>query len=116
MQGVAISPVEALPSATITELFFLHERGGGGREDRGLWVLFVGGEEFGAGDGGGGCSCFGVEVGFLVMGVGVCGVGLWGLVPETFWDRGLGTFLEEGVDGRGRTGEGRRRREDGGEW
>lgn len=68
--------MEALPSATITELFFLHKRGGGGREDRGLWALFVGGEEFGAGDGGGGCSCFGVEVGFLGDG----GWGLWGWV------------------------------------
>jgi MFS family permease len=25
-QGIAVSPVEALPSATITEIFFLHER------------------------------------------------------------------------------------------
>lgn len=44
------------------------------------------------------------------MGVGVCGVGLWGLVPETFWDKGLETFLE-----RESTGEGGRGREVGGE-
>ncbi|KAK4679843.1 hypothetical protein QC764_0038900 [Podospora pseudoanserina] len=75
VQGVAISPVEALPSATIAELFFcMNEGAGAGGE--GLWALFVRGKNLVPVMGAGGCSCSGVEVGFLGDG----GWGLWGWV------------------------------------
>ncbi|KAF6822051.1 major facilitator superfamily transporter [Colletotrichum plurivorum] len=85
-QGVAVSPVECLPSATIAEIFFLHERAFrigiytllllGGKNliplisaviIQGLswrWVFWI-----------------------VAMVVGLCGVLLFLFVPETFWDR-----------------------------
>ncbi|KKA24829.1 MFS transporter, partial [Rasamsonia emersonii CBS 393.64] len=85
-QGLAVSPVECLPSATIAEIFFLHERAYrvgiytllllGGKnlvplvsaaiiESRGWrWVFWV-----------------------VAMIVGGCLLLLFFFVPETFWDR-----------------------------
>ncbi|KAK3331085.1 major facilitator superfamily domain-containing protein [Apodospora peruviana] len=85
-QGVAVSPVECLPSATIAEIFFLHERAFrigiytllllGGKNlvplvsaaimDRleWRWVFWI-----------------------LAIIVGFCGFLLFLFVPETFWDR-----------------------------
>merc|ERR1712000_406520 len=85
-QGIAVSPVECLPSATIAEIFFLHERAFrigiytllllGGKNLVPLvsaaiierlewrWVFWI-----------------------VAMVVGFCGVLLFFFVPETFWDR-----------------------------
>ncbi|ORY67724.1 MFS general substrate transporter [Pseudomassariella vexata] len=85
-QGIAVSPVEALPSATIAEIFFLHERAFrigiytllllGGKNLIPLvsaaiiqslswrWVFWI-----------------------VAMLVGFCGILLFLFVPETFWDR-----------------------------
>ncbi|OTB12893.1 hypothetical protein K445DRAFT_320725 [Daldinia sp. EC12] len=85
-QGIAVSPVECLPSATIAEIFFLHERAYrigvytllllGGKNLVPLvsaaiierlewrWVFWI-----------------------LAMVVAFCGVLLFLFVPETFWDR-----------------------------
>ncbi|GAW21390.1 hypothetical protein ANO14919_109090 [Xylariales sp. No.14919] len=85
-QGIAVSPVECLPSATIAEIFFLHERAFrigiytllllGGKNLVPLvsaviinqldwrWVFWV-----------------------VAIIVGFCGVLLFFFVPETFWDR-----------------------------
>ncbi|KAK3328177.1 major facilitator superfamily domain-containing protein [Cercophora scortea] len=86
VQGVAVSPAEALPSATIAEIFFLHERAFrigvyglmllGGKNLVPLvsaaiierlgwhWVFWV-----------------------VVMVVAFCGVLMFFFMPETFWDR-----------------------------
>ncbi|KFY05247.1 hypothetical protein O988_00144 [Pseudogymnoascus sp. VKM F-3808] len=86
LQGMAVSPVECLPSATIAEIFFLHERAYrigiytllllGGKNlvplvsaaiIEGLdwrWVFWI-----------------------VAMIVGFCGVLVFFFVPETFWDR-----------------------------
>ncbi|OTB07296.1 hypothetical protein M426DRAFT_248608 [Hypoxylon sp. CI-4A] len=85
-QGIAVSPVECLPSATIAEVFFLHERAYrigvytllllGGKNLVPLvsaaiierlswrWVFWI-----------------------VAMVVGFCGTLLFFFVPETFWDR-----------------------------
>ncbi|KAI1813432.1 MFS general substrate transporter [Poronia punctata] len=85
-QGIAVSPVECLPSATIAEIFFLHERAFrigiytllllGGKNLVPLvsaaimeqldwrWVFWI-----------------------VAVVVGVCGILLFFFVPETFWDR-----------------------------
>ncbi|KAI0172372.1 MFS general substrate transporter [Hypoxylon sp. FL1284] len=85
-QGIAVSPVECLPSATIAEIFFLHERAYrigvytllllGGKNLVPLvsaaiiqrlswrWVFWI-----------------------VAMVVGFCGTLLFLFVPETFWDR-----------------------------
>ncbi|KAI1109648.1 major facilitator superfamily domain-containing protein [Nemania sp. NC0429] len=85
-QGIAVSPVECLPSATIAEIFFLHERAFrlgiytllllGGKNLVPLvsaviinqldwrWVFWV-----------------------VAVVVGFCGILLFFFVPETFWDR-----------------------------
>lgn len=85
-QGIAVSPVECLPSATIAEIFFLHERAFrigiytllllGGKNLVPLvsaaimqrmdwrWVFWI-----------------------VAMIVAFCGVLLFFFVPETFWDR-----------------------------
>ncbi|KAI0529903.1 major facilitator superfamily domain-containing protein [Xylaria digitata] len=85
-QGIAVSPVECLPSATIAEIFFLHERAFrigiytllllGGKNLVPLvsaviinqldwrWVFWV-----------------------VAIIVGFCGILLFFFVPETFWDR-----------------------------
>ncbi|KAI8632664.1 MFS general substrate transporter [Xylariaceae sp. FL1651] len=85
-QGIAVSPVECLPSATIAEIFFLHERAFrigiytllllGGKNLVPLvsaaiinrlewrWVFWI-----------------------LAIVVGFCGILLFFFVPETFWDR-----------------------------
>ncbi|TGJ83301.1 hypothetical protein E0Z10_g5445 [Xylaria hypoxylon] len=85
-QGIAVSPVECLPSATIAEIFFLHERAFrigiytllllGGKNLVPLisaviinqldwrWVFWI-----------------------VAVVVGFCGILLFFFVPETFWDR-----------------------------
>lgn len=86
----------------------MNEGAGGGRI--GVYGLcLLGGKNLVPVMGAGVVHALGWRWGFWVMGVGVCGVGLWELVPETFWDRGLETFLE-----RESTGEGGRGREGGG--
>ncbi|KAK3685235.1 MFS general substrate transporter [Podospora appendiculata] len=86
VQGMAVSPAEALPSATIAEIFFLHERAFrigvyglmllGGKNLVPLvsaaiierlgwhWVFWV-----------------------VVMVVALCGILMFFFMPETFWDR-----------------------------
>ncbi|KAI1501678.1 major facilitator superfamily domain-containing protein [Biscogniauxia marginata] len=69
-QGIAVSPIECLPSATIAEIFFLHER---------AWLnLFplVSSTIF---------QRFGWRIVAIV--VALCGGLLFLFVPETFWDR-----------------------------
>ncbi|KAI3327399.1 MFS general substrate transporter [Xylariaceae sp. AK1471] len=85
-QGIAVSPVECLPSATIAEIFFLHERAFrigiytllllGGKNLVPLvsaaiinrlewrWVFWI-----------------------VAIVVGFCGILLFFFAPETFWDR-----------------------------
>ncbi|KAB5559838.1 major facilitator superfamily domain-containing protein [Coniochaeta sp. 2T2.1] len=85
-QGIAISPVECLPSATVAEIYFLHERA----FRLGIYtLLLLGGKNlvplFSAAI----INKLGWHWVFWVIAIfsGVCGVLLFFLVPETFWDR-----------------------------
>ncbi|PNY26255.1 Uncharacterized protein TCAP_03810 [Tolypocladium capitatum] len=77
-QGVAISPVECLPSATIAEIFFLHERA----YRIGIYtLLLLGGKNLVP-------LVSAAIIGRIVaMVVGLAFVLLFFFVPETFWDR-----------------------------
>ncbi|KAI8195630.1 hypothetical protein KHU50_010734 [Colletotrichum sp. SAR 10_65] len=85
-QGVAVSPVECLPSATIAEIFFLHERA----FRIGIYTLLLLG----------GKNLIPLVSAVIIQGlswrwvfwivamvVALCGVLLFLFVPETFWDR-----------------------------
>ncbi|KAI8957732.1 MFS general substrate transporter [Daldinia sp. FL1419] len=85
-QGIAVSPVECLPSATIAEIFFLHERA----YRIGVYtLLLLGGKNL--------VPLVSAAVierlewrwafWILAIVVGFCGILLFFLVPETFWDR-----------------------------
>ncbi|KAK0659708.1 major facilitator superfamily transporter [Cercophora samala] len=105
VQGVAVSPVEALPSATITELFFLHERG----VRIGVYgFCLLGGKNLVPVVGAGVIHRWGWRWAFWVMGgcVGVVGGGLWLFGAETFWDRGVDVMGEKRVEDRGLRGQG----------
>jgi hypothetical protein len=85
-QGIAVSPVECLPSATIAEIFFLHERA----FRIGIYTLLLLG----------GKNLVPLISAVIIEGlnwrwvfwivaivVGFCGTLLFFFVPETFWDR-----------------------------
>ncbi|KAF4773874.1 major facilitator superfamily transporter [Colletotrichum scovillei] len=85
-QGIAVSPVECLPSATIAEIFFLHERA----FRIGIYTLLLLG----------GKNLIPLVSALIIQGLGwrwtfwivamivaFCGVLLFLFVPETFWDR-----------------------------
>ncbi|KAH6716062.1 major facilitator superfamily domain-containing protein [Leptodontidium sp. MPI-SDFR-AT-0119] len=85
-QGVSVSPVECLPSATIAEIFFLHERA----YRLGIYtLLLLGGKNL--------VPLVSAAIiqrlewrwvfWIVAMVVGFCGVLLFFFVPETFWDR-----------------------------
>ncbi|KAK2608700.1 hypothetical protein QQS21_002811 [Conoideocrella luteorostrata] len=85
-QGIAISPVECLPSATIAEIFFLHERA----YRIGVYtLLLLGGKNLIPLVSAAIIGRFGWRWVFFIVAM-VAGLGFVGLflfVPETFWDR-----------------------------
>ncbi|KAK1991493.1 major facilitator superfamily transporter [Colletotrichum falcatum] len=85
-QGVAVSPVECLPSATIAEIFFLHERA----FRIGIYtLLLLGGKNLIPLVSAVVIQALGWRWVFwvVVFVVAFCGVLLFFFVPETFWDR-----------------------------
>ncbi|KAI1431316.1 MFS general substrate transporter [Xylaria sp. CBS 124048] len=85
-QGIAVSPVECLPSATIAEIFFLHERA----FRIGIYtLLLLGGKNLVPLVSAVIINLRGWRWVFWVVAivVGFCGVLLFFFVPETFWDR-----------------------------
>lgn len=85
-QGVAVSPVECLPSATIAEIFFLHERA----YRIGIYtLLLLGGKNLVPLVSAAIINSLGWRWVFWITAiiVGVFGVLLFFFVPETFWDR-----------------------------
>lgn len=86
LQGVAVSPVECLPSATIAEIFFLHERA----FRIGIYtLLLLGGKNLVPLVSAAVIQSLGWRWVFWVVAiiVGFCGILLFLFVPETFWDR-----------------------------
>ncbi|KAK4211818.1 MFS general substrate transporter [Rhypophila decipiens] len=86
LQGVAVSPVECLPSATIAEIFFLHERA----FRIGIYtLLLLGGKNLVPLVSAAIINRLGWRWVFWIvtMIVGFCGLLLFLFVPETFWDR-----------------------------
>ncbi|KAL1959659.1 hypothetical protein VTO42DRAFT_1694 [Malbranchea cinnamomea] len=85
-QGVAVSPVECLPSATIAEIFFLHERA----YRVGIYtLLLLGGKNLVPLVAAAITESLGWRWVFWMVSiiVGFCLVLLFLFVPETFWDR-----------------------------
>ncbi|KAK8099385.1 uncharacterized protein PG998_012626 [Apiospora kogelbergensis] len=85
-QGIAVSPVECLPSATIAEIFFLHERA----YRIGIYtLLLLGGKNLIPLVSAVIIQSLGWRWVFWIVAlvVGFCGILLYFLVPETFWDR-----------------------------
>ncbi|KAK6839557.1 Major facilitator superfamily transporter [Apiospora arundinis] len=85
-QGIAVSPVECLPSATIAEIFFLHERA----YRIGIYtLLLLGGKNLIPLVSAAIIQSLGWRWVFWIVAlvVGFCGILLYFLVPETFWDR-----------------------------
>ncbi|OAA65879.1 MFS1 family protein [Niveomyces insectorum RCEF 264] len=85
-QGIAVSPVECLPSATIAEIFFLHERA----YRLGVYtLLLLGGKNLSPLAGAAIIQRKGWRWVFWVVAiiVGACFFLLFFFVPETFWDR-----------------------------
>ncbi|GAP91351.1 putative MFS1 family protein [Rosellinia necatrix] len=85
-QGIAVSPVECLPSATIAEIFFLHERA----FRIGIYtLLLLGGKNLVPLVSAAIINQLDWRWVFWIVAivVGVCGVLLFFFVPETFWDR-----------------------------
>ncbi|KAK0655527.1 general substrate transporter [Cercophora newfieldiana] len=86
VQGIAVSPVECLPSATIAEIFFLHERA----FRIGIYtLLLLGGKNLVPLVSAAIMQRMGWRWVFWIVAiiVGFCGVLLFFFVPETFWDR-----------------------------
>ncbi|ORY08773.1 major facilitator superfamily domain-containing protein [Clohesyomyces aquaticus] len=86
MQGIAVSPVEVLPSATIVEIFFLHERAG----RIGIYeFLYLGGKNLIPLIAAAIVLSKGWRWVFWIVALvgGFCFVLLFFLVPESFWDR-----------------------------
>lgn len=84
--GIAVSPVECLPSATIAEIFFLHERA----YRIGIYtLLLLGGKNLIPLVSAAVIQSLGWRWVFWVVAfvVGFCGILLFLFVPETFWDR-----------------------------
>ncbi|EPE24482.1 MFS general substrate transporter [Glarea lozoyensis ATCC 20868] len=85
-QGISISSVECLPSATIAEIFFLHERA----YRIGIYtLLLLGGKNLVPLVSAAIIQSMGWRWVFWIvaMVVGFCGVLLFFFVPESFWDR-----------------------------
>ncbi|KAL2183464.1 general substrate transporter [Thermothelomyces heterothallicus CBS 203.75] len=85
-QGIAVSPVECLPSATIAEIFFLHERA----FRIGIYtLLLLGGKNLVPLVSAVIIQNMGWRWVFWMVAVVVafCGLLLFFFVPETFWDR-----------------------------
>ncbi|KAJ4415831.1 hypothetical protein N0V85_002537 [Neurospora sp. IMI 360204] len=85
-QGIAVSPVECLPSATVAEIFFLHERA----YRLGIYtLLLLGGKNLVPLVSAAVIERLGWRWTFWVVAivVGFCGFLLFLFVPETFWDR-----------------------------
>lgn len=85
-QGIAVSPVECLPSATIAEIFFLHERA----YRVGIYTfLLLGGKNLIPLVSAAIIGSLGWRWVFWIVAiiVGACLVLLFFFVPETFWDR-----------------------------
>lgn len=85
-QGVAVSPVECLPSATIAEIFFLHERA----YRVGIYtLLLLGGKNLVPLASAAVIGSLGWRWVFWIVAiiVGACLILLFFFVPETFWDR-----------------------------
>ncbi|KAI0008665.1 MFS general substrate transporter [Xylariaceae sp. FL0662B] len=85
-QGIAVSPVECLPSATIAEVFFLHERA----YRIGVYtLLLLSGKNLIPLVSAAIMERLGWRWVFWIvaMVVGLCGSLLFLFVPETFWDR-----------------------------
>ncbi|KAI5917514.1 major facilitator superfamily domain-containing protein [Camillea tinctor] len=87
-QGIAVSPVECLPSATIAEIFFLHERACMYRI--GVYtLLLLGGKNLIPLVSAAIIQSLGWRWVFWIVAIIVafCGCLLFFFVPETFWDR-----------------------------
>ncbi|KAJ5692329.1 hypothetical protein N7462_001752 [Penicillium macrosclerotiorum] len=85
-QGIAVSPVECLPSATIAEIYFLHERA----YRVGVYtLLLLGGKNLVPLASAAVIGSLGWRWVFWIVSiiVGGCMVLLFFFVPETFWDR-----------------------------
>ncbi|KAI9825981.1 MAG: hypothetical protein M1819_007482 [Sarea resinae] len=85
-QGIAVSPVECLPSATIAEIFFLHERA----YRIGIYtLLLLGGKNLVPLVSAAVIQSLGWRWVFWIVAmiVGFCFCLLFLFVPETFWDR-----------------------------
>ncbi|KAI0805078.1 major facilitator superfamily domain-containing protein [Xylaria sp. FL0064] len=85
-QGIAVSPVECLPSATIAEIFFLHERA----FRIGIYtLLLLGGKNLVPLVSAAIINALSWRWVFWIVAivVGFCGTLLFFFVPETFWDR-----------------------------
>ncbi|KAE8442086.1 hypothetical protein EG329_003844 [Mollisiaceae sp. DMI_Dod_QoI] len=85
-QGISVSPVECLPSATIAEIFFLHERA----YRIGIYtLLLLGGKNLVPLVSAAIIQSMGWRWVFWIvaMVVGFCGCLLFLFVPESFWDR-----------------------------
>ncbi|KAI0391713.1 MFS general substrate transporter [Xylariaceae sp. FL0594] len=85
-QGIAVSPVECLPSATIAEIFFLHERA----FRIGIYtLLLLGGKNLIPLVSAAIIESLDWRWVFWIVAivVGFCGILLFFFVPETFWDR-----------------------------
>ncbi|KAK4102740.1 MFS general substrate transporter [Parathielavia hyrcaniae] len=85
-QGIAVSPVECLPSATIAEIFFLHERA---FRIGTYTLLLLGGKNLVPLVSAVVIQNMGWRWVFWVVAIVVafCGILLFLFVPETFWDR-----------------------------
>ncbi|KAM3084165.1 hypothetical protein ACMFMG_001734 [Clarireedia jacksonii] len=86
IQGVALSPVECLPSATIAEIFFLHERA----YRIGIYtLLLLGGKNLVPLVSAAIIQSLGWRWVFWIVAIiaGFCVFLLFLFVPETFWDR-----------------------------
>ncbi len=86
VQGIAVSPVECLPSATIAEIFFLHERA----YRLGIYtLLLLGGKNLVPLVSAVIVQSLGWRWTFWIvaMFVGFCFFLIFFFVPETFWDR-----------------------------
>lgn len=85
-QGFAVSPVECLPSATIAEIYFLHERA----YRVGIYtLLLLGGKNLVPLASAAVIGSLGWRWVFWIVAiiVGGCAILLFFFVPETFWDR-----------------------------
>ncbi|KAL8294553.1 hypothetical protein RB597_007802 [Gaeumannomyces tritici] len=86
LQGVAVSPVECLPSATVAEIFFLHERA----YRLGIYtLLLLGGKNLIPLVSAAIIQTLSWRWVFWIVAfvVAFCGVLLFLFVPETFWER-----------------------------